>query len=162
MKKALKKNVNHIDNERKDILNYLENMNSKYNKNYKQISQLYYNVMNKNIILKKNEFLKKYKNFYSPTDLTIIYYYLKKFQLLTNKKKHLSNKIQILNSRKNVFDKVNYSFSLRKLEDMFYTHGKKDKCLIIPSTQIRGNIYTVTHTKKYEYIYIYYCIYFYV
>ncbi|KAI4836754.1 hypothetical protein MKS88_004558 [Plasmodium brasilianum] len=123
--KNMKNEVANIDLEIKHILKSLEDINQQYNQNYKNVTSLYYSIMDKNFSLKKYEFFKKYNNLYNPTDLTIVYYYIKKFRLLTNKKKVLTNKLNILKSRKNIFDKVNYSFPVHKLEEMFYAHSKK-------------------------------------
>ncbi|SBT42849.1 conserved Plasmodium protein, unknown function [Plasmodium ovale wallikeri] len=123
--KNIKSDLTNVDLDIKKILKSLEDMNRKYNQNYKNFTHLYYNVMNKNVPLKKNEFIKKYNNVYNPTDLTILYYYIKKFKLLTKKKKQLSSKLHILKLRRNVFDKVNFSFPVDKLEEMFYEHSKK-------------------------------------
>ncbi|GAW82558.1 hypothetical protein, conserved [Plasmodium gonderi] len=121
----IKDEVTCVDLEIKNTLKSLEDINNKYNQNAKNAIHIYYNFMNKNVPFKKNEFIKKYSNLYNPTDLTILYYYVKKFKLLTNKRKQLTNKLHILKLRKNVFDKVNYSFSVDKLEQMFYDHAKK-------------------------------------
>ncbi|SCP05754.1 conserved Plasmodium protein, unknown function [Plasmodium ovale] len=123
--KNIKSDLTNVDLDIKKILKSLEDMNRKYNQNYKNFTHLYYNVMNKNVPLKKNEFMKKYNNVYNPTDLTILYYYIKKFKLLTKKKKKLSSKLHILKLRRNVFDKVNFSFPVNKLEEMFYEHSRK-------------------------------------
>ncbi|CRG94724.1 conserved Plasmodium protein, unknown function [Plasmodium gallinaceum] len=123
--KNVKNDISIINKEIKNILNNLEYINRKYNDNYKNVTNLYYTVMHKNMILKKMEFLKKYNNLYNPIDLTIIYYYLKKLKLLNNKRKYLVNKLYILKSRKNILDKINYSFPIDKLNEMFYEHNKK-------------------------------------
>ncbi|CRH01397.1 conserved Plasmodium protein, unknown function [Plasmodium relictum] len=123
--KNVKNDISVTDKEIKNILNCLEYINRKYNDNYKNVTNLYYSVLNKNIILKKMEFLKKYNNLYNSTDLLIIYYYLKKLKLLNNKKNYLVNKLHILKSRRNILDKINYSFPIHKLNEMFYTHNKK-------------------------------------
>ncbi|CAD2100279.1 conserved Plasmodium protein, unknown function [Plasmodium vinckei brucechwatti] len=123
--KDIKNDITNVDLNVKNILKSLEDIHKNYNQNYKNFTHLYYNVMNKNISLKKSEFIKKYNNLYNPRDLTIIYLYIKKFKLLNNKKKYLMNKLYSLKARKNVFDKINYSFSIQKLEEMFYTHCKK-------------------------------------
>lgn len=123
--KSIKEEVATVDLEIKNILKLLEDVNKKYNQNTKNATHIYYHFMNKNVPLKKSEFVKKYQKVYNAADLTILYYYIKKFKLLTNKKKHLSNKLRVLKLRKNAFDIVNYSFSVDKLEQMFYEHARK-------------------------------------
>ncbi|VWU49312.1 conserved protein, unknown function [Hepatocystis sp. ex Piliocolobus tephrosceles] len=120
----IKKYITKIDVDKENILKYVENLHKK--ENNKKFKYLYYNVMNKNIPLKKHEFIKKYNNLYNnPTDVIIIYYYIKKYKLLTKKKNYLINKLNILKLRKNITDKVNYSFPVKKLEEMFNDHSKK-------------------------------------
>ncbi|ANQ09532.1 Uncharacterized protein PCOAH_00045890 [Plasmodium coatneyi] len=123
--KSIKEEVATVDMEIKNILKLLEDVNRKYNQNTKNATQIYYHFMNRNVPLKKSEFFKKYQKVYNAADSTILYYYIKKFKLLTNKKKHLTNKLRVLKMRKNAFDSVNYSFSVDKLEEMFYEHARK-------------------------------------
>lgn len=118
-----------IDVELKKIPIFFKKINQKYNDNsnlHNLIKQYYLNVITKNYFLNKSDFLKKFHNLNlcNSTDLMLIYFYLQKGKLLTIKKNYLNAKLHILKSRKNISDKVNYSYPVEKLSAFFDIHNK--------------------------------------